>query len=227
MDALPGARFFNLFGPTETNVCTAYAVPRPLPPEVTAIPIGRPSCGDTATLLGPDGAEVATGEVGELHVDGPTVMLGYWDNGRRTPAKRPYPTGDHVSQRPDGELLYHGRRDHMVKVHGFRVELGEVEAALQSHRGVREAVVVAHAGELVAVVVLSDSALSVLELKRHCARRIPPYMVPRGVWLAPALPRTSSGKVDRVRTEAAVRNDNRAALEPVALHATDATGGTS
>ncbi len=224
MDALPGARFFNLFGPTETNVCTAYAVPRPLPHEVTAIPIGRASCGDTAIIVGPDGAEVAPGEVGELHIDGPTVMLGYWDGGRRTPAKRPYPTGDYVSQRPDGELMYHGRRDHMVKVHGFRVELGEVEATLQSHPGVREAVVVAHAGELVAVVVLSDSALSVLELKRHCARRIPQHMVPRGVWLTPTLPRTSNGKVDRVRTEAAVRNDDRAALESVAL---DAMGGTS
>ena len=59
-------------------------------------------------------------------------MLGYWDGGQRTPAKHPYPTGDLVSQRPDGELMYHGRRDHMVKIHGYRVELGEVEAALHA-----------------------------------------------------------------------------------------------
>jgi amino acid adenylation domain-containing protein len=215
MIAIPSARFHNLFGPTETNVCTAYEVPAPPAEDATAIPIGRASCGDVATILDPDGRPVPDGEVGELFIDGPTVMLGYWDAGKRTTAKHPYPTGDLVSRRPDGELAYHGRRDHMVKVHGFRVELGEVEVALQAHPGIREAVVCVHASELVAVAVPSDPAVSVLDVKRHCASRLPKYMVPFGVQLVRALPRTSSGKIDRVRTAAAVRDADKTVLVPV------------
>jgi len=215
METLPGARFFNLFGPTETNVCTAYEVPAPPSADVTAIPIGHASCGDTATILDPEGKPAADGEVGELFIEGPTVMLGYWDAGKRTPAKHPYPTGDMVSRRADGELLYHGRRDHMVKVHGFRVELGEVEVAIQDHPGIREAIVVVHDQELVAVAVPSDPAVSVLDVKRHCAARLPKYMIPFGVRLVRALPRTSSGKIDRVRTAAAVREDDRSVLAPI------------
>jgi clorobiocin biosynthesis protein CloN4 len=216
MLALPSAHFHNLFGPTETNVCTAYEVPAPPAEDAAAIPIGRASCGDVATILDPDGKPVPDGEVGELFIDGPTVMLGYWDAGKRTPAKHPYPTGDLVSRRPDGELAYHGRRDHMVKVHGFRVELGEVEVALQAHPSIREAIVCVHANELVAVAVPSDPAVSVLDVKRHCASRLPKYMVPFGVQLVTALPRTSSGKVDRVRTAAAIRDADTTVLVPIA-----------
>jgi amino acid adenylation domain-containing protein len=215
MEAIPSARFFNLFGPTETNVCTAYEVADPPSHDVTTIPIGKATCGDTAMILDPEGNRVPDGEVGELFIEGPTVMLGYWDAGKRTPAKHPYPTGDMVSRRLDGELMYHGRCDHMVKIHGFRVELGEVEVAIQDHPGVREAIVVVHEKELVAVAVPSDPALSVLDVKRHCAKRLPKYMVPFGVKLVRALPRTSSGKIDRVRTTAAVSEDDRVVLEPL------------
>jgi amino acid adenylation domain-containing protein len=214
MAAIPQARFYNLFGPTETNVCTAYALPGPPPPDDTAIPIGRASCGDVASILDPEGRPVPEGETGELHIDGPTVMLGYWDGGRRTPARRPYPTGDLVSRRPDGELMYHGRRDHMVKIHGFRVELGEVEAALNAHPGIQEAIAFAVEQQLVAVAVPSDPAVSVLEVKRHCAARLPRYMVPGEVRLVQALPRTSSGKADRVRTRAAVVERDVSVLRP-------------
>lgn len=208
MGAVPGARFFNLFGPTETNVCLAYEVPGAPAPDANAIPIGRPSCGDVASIVDAQGHEVSEGEVGELFVEGPTVMLGYWDGGRRTPAKHPYPTGDLVSRRADGEIMYHGRRDHMVKIHGFRVELGEVEAALHDHPGIKEAVAFAHEQQLVAVVVPSAD-VSVLDVKRHCALRLPRYMIPADVRLVEAMPRTSSGKIDRVRTKkAAVEGDS-------------------
>jgi amino acid adenylation domain-containing protein len=198
MQALPAARFFNLFGPTETNVCTAYELSAPPPPEASAIPIGHPVCGDVCTVLDAEGKAVAPGEVGELFVDGPTVMLGYWDAGRCTPARRPYPTGDLVSERMDGELMYHGRRDHLVKIHGFRVELGEVEAAVQSHPAIQEAIAMAIDDRLVVAAVPTDAALSVLALKRFCATRLPRYMVPGEVRLVSKLPRTSSGKIDRV-----------------------------
>ncbi len=214
MAAIPQARFYNLFGPTETNVCLAWALPRMPDPDATAIPIGLPSCGDVATVVDAEGLPVPEGEVGELLIEGPTVMLGYWDGGQRTPARHPYPTGDLVARRPDGAFLYHGRRDHLVKIHGFRVELGEVEAALNAHPGLREAIAFAVDQQLVAVAVPEDGSVSVLDVKRHCASRLPRYMVPGDVRLVRALPRTSSGKADRVRTRAAYVDGDKQVLDP-------------
>ncbi len=214
MAAIPQARFFNLFGPTETNVCLAYEVTSPPPPDAAGIPIGNPSCGDVIAILDPEGRAMPDGEMGELFVEGPTVMLGYWDAGRRTPARHPYPTGDLVSRRSDGQVMYHGRRDHLVKIHGFRVELGEVEAAINSHSGIEEALAMAVEQQLIAVAVPSDPAVSVLEVKRHCAARLPRYMVPSEVRLVKALPRTTSGKADRVRTRTAVIEGDSVTLTP-------------
>ncbi|HTP28962.1 MAG TPA: amino acid adenylation domain-containing protein, partial [Anaeromyxobacteraceae bacterium] len=202
MAAVPHARFFNLFGPTETNVCAAYELLAPVQPDESAIPIGRATCGDVLSILDPERRPVGDGETGELFVDGPTLMLGYWHGGRRTVAPRPYPTGDLVSRRSDGELMYHGRRDHLVKIHGFRVELGEVQSALLSHPAIQEAIVFAGDQTLTAVVVPSDVSLCVLDIKRWCAERLPRYMIPSEVRLVSDLPRTSSGKVDHVGTRA-------------------------
>jgi amino acid adenylation domain-containing protein len=208
MQALPQARFWNLFGPTETNVCLAYELTAPPAADDAAIPIGSAACGDSISIVDERGTPVPDGEVGELLVEGPTVMIGYWDNGARTPAKHPYPTGDMVARRPDGELMYHGRRDHMVKIHGYRVELGEVEAALNGHAAVNEAIAFAHEQRLVAVVVPCAASLSVLDVKKHCADRLPRFMIPSDVRLVAHLPRTSSGKIDRVRTKtAAIEGD--------------------
>jgi len=215
MEAIGQARFFNLFGPTETNVCTAFELPGIPPADATAIPIGHASCGDVATVVDPEGRPVPDGEVGELFIEGPTVMLGYWNGGQRTPAPHPYPTGDLVSRRPDGELMYHGRRDHLVKIHGFRVELGEVEATLTAHPGIKAAVAFAVEQQLVAVAVPADASVTVLDVKRHCASRLPRYMIPGDVRLVAALPQTSSGKADRVRTKAAVIAGDTAVLQPV------------
>jgi amino acid adenylation domain-containing protein len=215
MAALPQARFWNLFGPTETNVCTAYELPG-IPDELAnSIPIGQASCGDTAIIVDEAGKPVPEGETGELLIEGPTVMLGYWNSGQRTPAKHPYPTGDLVSRRPDGAIMYHGRRDHMVKIHGYRVELGEVEAALHNHAGIQEAIAFAHDQKLVAVAVPAGTDVSVLDVKRHCAERLPRYMIPSDIRLVQSLPRTSSGKIDRVRTKAAVEGGDTSLLKPV------------
>ena len=222
MQAIPQARFWNLFGPTETNVCLAYEVPQPPAADDTAIPIGHASCDDTIDIVDELGKPVRDGEVGELWVDGPTVMLGYWDGGRRTPAKHPYPTGDMVSRRPDGELMYHGRRDHMVKIHGYRVELGEVEAALVKHSAVPEAIAFAHDQKLVVVAVLTDASVSVLDIKKHSAERLPRYMIPADIHLVTELPRTSSGKIDRVRTKKAILEDDRTLLPRVLADSTKA-----
>jgi amino acid adenylation domain-containing protein len=212
MLALPHARFLNLFGPTETNVCLYYEVPEPPAEDAPPVPAGLAASGDEAFVLGPTGEPVADGEVGQLFIEGPTVMLGYWDAGRRTPARHPYPTGDRVSRDAEGFLRYHGRGDHMIKVRGYRIELGEVEAALFKHGDVREAVTMAVDQKLVAVIVPRSDGLSVLNLKRHCAAILPPYMVPHEVLLVPALPKTSTGKIDRVLVQKAFVEGTLAAV---------------
>jgi acyl-coenzyme A synthetase/AMP-(fatty) acid ligase len=114
-----------------------------------------------------------------------------------------YCTGDRVRLRPDGDYEFLGRRDHMVKTRGYRVELGEIEAALSGHPAVREAVATpvpdpAIGNRLVATVVLrAGAAAEGEELRSFCRQRLPAYMVPESIDLVPDLPRTSTGKADR------------------------------
>jgi len=217
MELFPVAAFHNLYGPTETNVCTHYPVPRPLPEQMEDLPIG-PACPNMeAFALTDEGVRGEVGDEGELLVRGPCVMLGYWglpertaqslmQNPLHTDFQDPvYRTGDRVRVLADaGAFQFLGRRDHMVKVRGYRVELGEIEQALLSHPGVREAAVVAieddevgarlHAGVVAEDGVILDSA----ELGRHCLERLPRYAVPETLLFLPELPRTSTGKTDRV-----------------------------
>ena len=111
--------------------------------------------------------------------------------------------------------MYHGRRDHMVKIRGFRIELAEVEAALMQHPGTREAIAFAVEQRLVAAILPSDPDLSVLAIKRHCADRLPPYMIPSDVRLLAEMPRTSNGKIDRVRLRAKLMDG---AAQPAAVN---------
>jgi amino acid adenylation domain-containing protein len=196
---LPDARLLNLYGPTETNVCTFYEVP---PGEFHGdepVPIGQACSGDRIFARREDGAVALPGEEGELMVEGPSVMLGYW--GRAPVGEAPYATGDLVRLRQDGNYMYLGRRDQMLKVRGYRIEPGEVECALIAHPRVDEAAVIASgaglATRLVAFLVCCDAAPSFLELKRHSADRLPRYMIPDDFQMLPALPRTRNGKIDR------------------------------
>lgn len=216
MEALPHTAFHNLYGPTETNVCTFHSVPRPLPPEVEDLPIGIPCANTEIMILDEEDRPVAAGEPGELVVRGPAVMAGYWGLPERTAealiqnplqddfVDMAYRTGDLVEELPDGTLRFLGRRDHMVKIRGYRVELGEVEHGLLSHDEVEEAAVVALDDELmgsklVAAVSLADgSELSEAMLSQHCLDVLPRYSVPEAISVLPALPRTSTGKTDRM-----------------------------
>ncbi|MGB8330061.1 MAG: amino acid adenylation domain-containing protein, partial [Polyangiales bacterium] len=149
---LPQRRYFNLYGPTETNVCTFYEVPTPIPEDrVVPVPIGISCSHLECKVVDPEGREVARGEEGELYVAGRGVMQGYWalpdqtsrafltdDAGRRW-----YKTGDIVIEAPNGNYTYLGRRDRMVKRRGYRVELGEIEVALYRHPAIKEAAVIA------------------------------------------------------------------------------------
>ncbi|MBB5959528.1 clorobiocin biosynthesis protein CloN4 [Saccharothrix tamanrassetensis] len=195
----PGVRLLNLFGPTETNVCTYYEVADVPGHWIHPVPIGRVCSGNRAWVVREDGSPAAPGEEGELVVDGPTVMLGYHG---AEPHTGPYATGDRVVLREDGDFHYLGRRDDMVKIRGNRVELGDVEAALQSHPDVSEvAAAVTGSGisaRLVAYVVLAEGRpFTLLDAKRHCASLLPRHMLVDRVHPLPRLPRTANGKVDR------------------------------
>jgi amino acid adenylation domain-containing protein len=214
----PRPRYFNLYGPTETNVCTAFEIPRTIPEDrARPYPIGRACSHFRTMVVDESGRPVPPGSVGELCVRGPAVMLGYWNRPEETerafletaPGERWYRTGDIVVTNSEGEYEFLGRRDRMVKRRGYRVELGEIEVALHRHPAVREAAVIAIADEvdglrLKAFIGLSrESRPSLIELRRFCAGLLPAYMIPDLFAFADALPRTSTGKVDYRRLEAA------------------------
>jgi len=216
MSALPYAEFYNLYGPTETNVITYYKVPE-LPPDQThPIPLGR-ACANMEVFGLDDEGQLITrpGQVGELYARGSCLAYGYWGDHEKTARsyvrnplqtdfdERSYKTGDLVTLDTDANYLFLGRRDHMVKSRGYRIELGEIESALYSHPLVKEAAAVAVPDELIgnrlrAFVVLSDGADATAdELQRWCGERIPAYMVPEAVEFRESLPKTSTGKTDK------------------------------
>jgi len=211
-EALPDVRLSNLFGPTETNVCTYYDVPGTMTSD-KPIPIGR-ACEHLETfVLDDDGREVGVGIEGTLWVIGDNLLQGYWNDPARTagtlkpdPRGGPAPaycTGDRVRLQEDGDYEFLGRRDHMIKVRGFRVEAGEVEAALSAHPDVLEAVIVAlpdeKAGSRIVATAMprSGAGVEAPALRAFCRERLPGYMVPEEIEIVDALPRTSTGKADR------------------------------
>lgn len=211
MRQLPSVRFANLYGPTETNVCTWYDVPA-LPDDLTeTIPIGVAITNDEVYVVTEDGSRAKPGQVGELYVRGATVMRGYWGDPERTerllvadPFAPAFPdpvyrTGDLVRADEDGNLRYVGRRDAQIKSRGYRIELGEIETALNSHPAVRECAVVAIPDDLITnrikAYVVGD--VEERDLVRSCTERIPKYMIPQTFEFRPDLPRTSTGKTDR------------------------------
>jgi amino acid adenylation domain-containing protein len=199
-EAWPALVMWNLYGPTETNVCTAYQVPSPIDPTWTNIPIGRAVSGDRVLTKRADGAEAQVGEEGELMVEGPTVFPGYWGQTPR-PAGA-YGTGDIARLGADGELYFLGRRDNMVKVRGHRIELGEIESTLAEHASVRDAAALVVGEGLSARLVVflavgQHPAPTLLDVKRLCAARLPRYMIPDDAISMPELPLNRNGKVDR------------------------------
>jgi len=196
----PEVRLLNLYGPTETNVCTCFEVGERAPEIGVSLPIGSACCGDRVWARRDDGAAAGPGEIGEAMVEGPTVMIGYWGE---APQAGPYATGDLVRVLAGGGFEFLGRRDHMVKLRGHRIDLGEVESALAEHPAVREAAVVVGGSGLAArlIAFVASGAVpppSLLALKEHCAARLPRYMIVDRVRVLDELPRTRTGKVDRL-----------------------------
>lgn len=207
----PKRDYYNLYGPTETNVCTYYKIPDTIDPERDVpYPIG-PACSNCKPLVLDLDNKPVTGKsegVLYIHQSGP-VMKGYYNDEERTNkamyvdsnGERWYCTGDVVIEDENGDYIFVGRRDRMVKRRGYRIELGEIEAGMYRHPQVREAAAVATTNPegTVITVFLSgkDGAkLSILAMKQYSMKALPPSMTPDRFVFMDALPRTSTDKVD-------------------------------
>ncbi len=213
MELLPNVRFANLFGPTETNVCTWYEVPRWTGEPPASIPIGKAISDVEVFAVREDGTVAPADEVGELYVRGPTVMQGYWGDAERTARTLlrewngetggypVYRTGDVAYLDGNGDWIFLGRRDSQIKSRGYRIELGDIESALNQHPGVVECSVVAIPDEVVTnrikAYVVRRGEVGDDELNRFLAERLPRYMAPELYEFRDDLPRSSTGKIDR------------------------------
>jgi amino acid adenylation domain-containing protein len=213
-EQLPNTNLINLYGSSEVAAdVTCYEVDNTH--ELNSIPIGKPIANTGLYILDADFRLAPVGAIGEICVGGEGLARGYLDRAELTAEKfvphpfskqrgaRLFRTGDIGRYLPDGNVEYRGRRDHQVKVRGFRVELGEIEATLANHPKVEQAIVVAVDGErgekqLVAYVSANGEAPANSELRAHLRRTLADYMIPAGFVLLDKFPLTASGKINRL-----------------------------
>ncbi len=201
---------YNMYGPTETTIwSTTFRIGE----ESDVIPIGKPIVNTQVYVLDAELRPVAAGETGDLWIGGEGVVRGYWQRPELTaekfradpfrPGNRMYRTGDIARFLPDGNLEFLGRADFQLKLRGFRIEIGEIEAALEQQAGVSQAVVVARDFKsedkrLVAYVVAKPGAsLKLASLRAALALTLPEHMVPSMFVPLDSLPLTANGKIDR------------------------------
>jgi hypothetical protein len=234
--AKPQTTLWNLYGPTETTVWSTAGV---VTPGETPVMIGPPIDNTRVYLLDARQMPAPPGVVGEVYLAGRGLARGYHGRPRLTaaqfvpdpwsdePGERMYRTGDLGSWSDEGGLRLIGRTDHQVKVRGFRIECGEIEAALRAHPEVRQAAVTpaTRGGEpcLVAHVVLRRARASgeseaerFERLRSHLSTTLPDYMLPALIMALPALPLTANGKVDRAALPEPAWDGARPATERVA-----------
>ena len=201
-------RLVNMYGITETTVHVTWRPVAVDDARAARSPIGRPIPDLAIRLVDRKLRPVPIGVPGEICVAGAGVARGYLGRPELTaerflpdllvPGERLYRSGDLARWLPDGDLEVLGRIDQQVKIRGFRVEPGEIEAALESHPGVRESAVLAsEEGQLVAWVVPRDGSVPAAELRAFLQDRLPGHMVPAAFVTLPALPLTRHGKLDR------------------------------
>ncbi|MEK6283639.1 MAG: amino acid adenylation domain-containing protein [Acidobacteriota bacterium] len=211
----PLCLFVNGLGPTESTVSLQYFVNQQTEITHDTVPVGHAVENTEVSLFNEAGEQVAIYGVGEIVVKSPHVALGYWRRPELSQTAflsasadghwRSYRTGDLGRWQANGTIEYVGRRDDQVKIRGHRVELGEVEAALRTCRGISECVVVMQSGQngsgerLVAYVVMGELEKegSVSEWRQELEERLPQYMVPSVFMVIDRMPLTASGKVDR------------------------------
>ncbi len=227
LDAKLPLRLVHCYGPTEATTFSTWYEVKLLSEKASSVPIGRAISNGTASVRDGELQPLPRGVVGELCLGGDGLALGYFgrpdqtaerfaaDPAGKTEAagtsdKRLYRSGDLAVLRDDGALEFVGRMDAQIKLHGFRIEPGEIEAHLARHRDVRQSAVVRYvAGEIsaLAVFLVASKPLSVAALRAFLKDRVPGYMIPSRVANVDELPLTSGGKIDRkalARTAAAI-----------------------
>jgi D-alanine--poly(phosphoribitol) ligase subunit 1 len=214
LDRFPAAEVWNTYGPTEATVATtSIRITREILNRYSPLPIGYPMPGSRVVVMDDERRELPPGDRGEIIIAGPNVSHGYRNRPELNPTaffrldgQRAYRTGDWGRYR-DGMLFFEGRMDSQIKLHGYRIELADVEANLRALAGVREAVVLpvfkqGAVDSLAAFVILneapprSDFQLA-CELKGQLIERLPAYMVPRRFSFLESFPMNTNGKADR------------------------------
>jgi D-alanine--poly(phosphoribitol) ligase subunit 1 len=214
LERFPRAKVWNTYGPTEaTCATTSLCVDRSILQRYSPLPVGYPKTDASIFIFDAAGEGVGPGEEGEIVIAGPNVSIGYLgrpDLNQRVffelGGRRAYRTGD-LGRMRDGMLFFDGRKDTQVKLHGYRVELGDVESNLRALPGIRDAVVIpsmkhGRPDSLTAFIILSKKNpmpdfQATLELRSKLAERVPSYMIPRKFQLVEAFPLTANGKADR------------------------------
>ena len=214
LERFPQAEVWNTYGPTEATVATtSVRITREVLKKWSPLPVGAQMPGTRVVILGENGERVSDGERGEIVIAGPNVSPGYLGRDDLTAkafftlgGARAYRTGDWGRER-EGQIFFEGRMDSQVKVNGYRIELGDLEANLRALPEIADAVVLpvekqGRIDALAAIVVLavektgSDFAFTA-QLKTRLGERLPAYMVPRKFLYVDAFPMTANGKADR------------------------------
>jgi amino acid adenylation domain-containing protein len=214
----PEVEVMSLGGATEASIWSIYhpISAADVAPGARSIPYGRPMANQTFHVLDAQLRPRPSWVPGQLYIGGIGLAQGYWRDPEKTAAsfvthprtgERLYRTGDLGRHLPNGDIEFLGREDSQVKIRGYRVELGEIEATLVSHSGVRDAVVLVRDGgggeggapgeKRLNAYLVADSGLDVGEVRAFLRERLPDYMVPGGFLVLDALPLTPNGKVDR------------------------------
>jgi D-alanine--poly(phosphoribitol) ligase subunit 1 len=216
LDRFPDAEVWNTYGPTEATVATtSIRITREVLEKHSPLPIGYPMLGSRVLVMDEERRELCSGERGEIIISGPNVSPGYLNRPDlnetaffQIDGQRAYRTGDWGRCR-EGMLFFEGRIDNQIKLHGYRIELADVEANLRAISGVRDAVVLpvhkqGAVDSLAAFVILSERPTRsdfqlACELKGQMTERLPAYMIPRRFSFLESFPMNTNGKADRRR----------------------------
>jgi amino acid adenylation domain-containing protein/non-ribosomal peptide synthase protein (TIGR01720 family) len=205
-------RLLNAYGTTEATITsTVYEAGVSASRDVIDVAIGKPLEGVRVYVVDSQMQLLPVGVPGEALIGGASIALGYLNQPAETadrfipdpfhesPGARCYRTGDRMRWRPDGNLEFLGRLDEQIKIRGFRVEPGEIEAVLRRHPGITDAAVMAHRveGRVLLAAFITSGKIDAEHLKRALAERLPSYMVPSVFVPLREMPRTASGKLDR------------------------------
>lgn len=211
-DKLPDTTFANLYGPIEITLDCTYYVVEQRPEESEPLPIGIPYHNTDVILLNDQNQKCAVGEEGELCVRGTSLAMGYYNNPEKTaaaftqnPLNTSYPeliyrTGDMAYRREDGNIMFKGRKDSLIKHMGYRIELGEIEHVIENDLKLVKycCAVYQYARKEIVLYYQNDAELTDKDFRTPLSKAFPAYMIPAVYVRMEELPRNTNGKIDRL-----------------------------